>query len=213
MHRLQLRAQHDHKPDCPCQCTSRAQQHCTGCKPDFPCQRRYGPKISDNGGTRTDYFTKNKSVAQQKGGALMTKLLRTMCGADLDTEEPEDYAELQRLLSQHKVRGMIHLTAHSMFLSRSSALCRLSQDASKKWPGCEESTPTLALATCSVKDAHSCALHNSLWLSAAMSCLTVNCISCCVDVSYCHQACLILMSGSLLWALSPLSYFSSLSQV
>ena len=66
----------------------------------------YPPKVSDNGGTRTDYFTKNKAVAQQKSVTLMEQLLSTMCGSELDSYEPEHFAELQALLAEHQVSTM-----------------------------------------------------------------------------------------------------------
>lgn len=64
----------------------------------------YPPKTSDSGGTRTDYMSKNRGTSQKHAGPLMSQLLDTMCGVDLDhAEPPEAYAELRELLDKHQV--------------------------------------------------------------------------------------------------------------
>ena len=62
----------------------------------------HGPKLSDNGGTHTDYM--NKQRTSQKGaGTIMRQLLGTLCGEQLDTQTPESFEELDELLQQYGV--------------------------------------------------------------------------------------------------------------
>jgi len=60
------------------------------------------PKITDDGGTRVDYFSKQK-VSQKPASAIMQKLLATMCGDDLGDGAPELYGELEDLLKANRV--------------------------------------------------------------------------------------------------------------
>ena len=62
----------------------------------------HGPKLSDNGGTHTDYM--NKQRTSQKGaGTIMRQLLGTLCGEQLDIQTPESFEELDELLQQYGV--------------------------------------------------------------------------------------------------------------
>ena len=60
------------------------------------------PKITDDGGTRVDYFSKQK-VSQGPASAIMQQLLATMCGDDLGDGAPELYEELEDLLEANRV--------------------------------------------------------------------------------------------------------------
>ena len=61
-----------------------------------------GPKISDDNGTRVDYFSKQK-VSQKNAGSIQKQLLGTLCGEQLDAEGGELFEELFELLTENKV--------------------------------------------------------------------------------------------------------------
>ena len=61
-----------------------------------------GPKISDDNGTRVDYFSKQK-ISQKSVVAIQRNLLGTLCGEELDAEGGELFEELFDMLKEHKV--------------------------------------------------------------------------------------------------------------
>ncbi|KAL0027478.1 hypothetical protein WJX77_004246 [Trebouxia sp. C0004] len=60
------------------------------------------PKITGDGGTRNEYFSRQK-VSQKPASAVMQKLLATMCGDNLGDGAPELYTELEDLLKANRV--------------------------------------------------------------------------------------------------------------
>ena len=61
------------------------------------------PKITGDGGTRTEYFATHAKANQKAGSAVMQRLLAKMCGDNLGDGAPELYGELEDLLKANRV--------------------------------------------------------------------------------------------------------------